>query len=149
MAKKEAVEEVDYTVYADKAATDLQERFGDWLVEQVGLSFSTKKEEVAFKEGVRLATALRMPFQRSPENQEILEDRRGAAKPVKAVAKKTAKRAPVVEEEEDDEEEAKPVKAARKPAKRVVAPVETEEAEPRTRRPARRRSVAATAEAPF
>lgn len=153
--------EVDYTTYLDKAPTDTQARFADWLKEKVGVAFGTKKEESAFEEGVRLGTALRMPFQRSPENQESLAERRGgiAVKPEKP-AKKTVRRRAEPEEVEEEEEaprrpakKAAPVKRARKAA---PEPEEEESEEPEetsrpARRPARRRSgkTAATAEAPF
>lgn len=166
VAKAQAVEEVDYTKYADKAPTDLQERFSDWLLEQVGLEFGTKKEEIAFREGVRLATALRMPFQRSPENQEVLASRRAEieeerAKPAKkttaakkAAPKRAAKPVEVEETEEvaEVEEEAVPARptkkttAARAPRGRAAT---TEPSRP-ARRPARRRAADETAtEAPF
>lgn len=150
MPRTSVEESGDYTSYASKEPTDLQVRFADWLIEKVGVNFGTKKEQAAFEEGVRLATALRMPFQRSAENQAVSPLVRGnaaapAAKPAKAV-----KAAPA----------AKPAKAAPAKRGRAAAPVtetvdpeppaeEAEEA-PRTRRPARRtRAAASEVQAPF
>lgn len=134
MAK--ATAEMDLAVYLEKAATDLQSRFGDWLVEVVGYEPSkAKTKDEAFREGVRLATALRMPFQRSDENQGVLSERRAEQaepeKPVKAV-RATKKTAAASEEkpakatargsrkakEEEPEESAKPAKKAT-PAKKA------------------------------
>lgn len=157
-AEEEAAEaaEVDYTKYADKAPSDLQERFAQWVIDEVGVEFKSKAAEEAFREGVRLATILRMPFQRSPENQEILAERRAAV--AEAAAKKTSKGKtvkkpkPVVEDDEDIEEEEQPApkrKAAKKAsATKVAAEEEAAETSRPSRRPARRRA-AADAPAPF
>lgn len=149
MAKQEVVDEYDYTKYLDKEPTDLQERFGAWLIDKVGVKFGTKKEEAAFLEGVRLATALRMPFQRSPENQEaspMVRANRTAAAPKKSTAKKSTSRAADAEE---DEEETTPKARGKRSLRR-----ETEAPAKPVRRPARRRAAASTeeaeeAEAPF
>lgn len=53
----------DLTEYADKPATENQERFAEWILEVTGKEFSTQKEIAAFKEGVRLAKVLVMKFQ--------------------------------------------------------------------------------------
>lgn len=167
VAVAEPEEAYDYTTYLEKAPTDLQSRFAAWIIEQTGMQFGTKKEQAAFEEGVRLATALRMHFQRSPENQEVLTTRRAeagdrelaaakeTAPPRKSAAKKAAAAAPVAP--------AKKAVPAKKVAK-AAAPVEptasdeevvTEPAQG-TRRPPRRpiqRRAATTAateeEAPF
>lgn len=140
MAKVAAaeVDEYDYTKYADKEPTDLQERFGNWILDKVGVSFGTKKETDAFKEGVRLATALRMPFQRSPENQEaspmVRANRTGATSKLKKA-----------------EEDARPAKA-KKSVRRQATEESAEEPSRPARRPARRRANVAKAEgeeAPF
>jgi hypothetical protein len=144
MAKQETVEEYDYTRYLDKEPTDLQARFGEWLVDKVGVKFGTKKEEAAFLEGVRLATALRMPFQRSPENQEaspMVRANRGTSAKKAAAPKKSTSKAAVAEEVEEDDApkstrgkrtvrrtEEPPAKPARRPARRRAAP-STEEGE--------------------
>lgn len=52
--------------YRNSAPTDLQTRFADWITEKVA---PTVADEASFREGVRLATALRMPFQASEENK--------------------------------------------------------------------------------
>lgn len=140
------VAEVDLEVYLTKPPTDLQYRFAEWIRDQVGYDpTKAKTKEDAFNEGVRLGTALRMIFQASPENQQVLEDRRAEREngsepaPVKpkaapAPAKKAAtgkKRAAVVEEPE--EEPARPAKkAAAKKAtgtKRRPAPPSADEDE--------------------
>lgn len=133
MPNTETAEDLDFTTYAGKPATDLQARFADWLIEKVGVSFSNKKEEAAWREGVRLGVALRIPFQRSPENQTVREALASAPKPEKApkaekaekVAKpaKKVKAAPVADAEPVEDEPVavakapKPKKAARTGAK--------------------------------
>jgi hypothetical protein len=138
-AEKAATEARDFTKYADKPPTDLQSRFSAWILTVTGYE---PDDMDSFNEGVRLATALRMAFQASPENQEALEARReeAAAKksaPKKAKAKAEKKPAKVsnpkpedVEAEEEDEEaedvadeeaEETPAPVKRKPGKRVKA----------------------------
>jgi len=124
-------EERDYTVYLEKAPTDLQKRFAEWLMDEdiVGYDPSkAKTKQEAFEEGVRLATAMRMVFQASPENRAANEERKAAradeseeepAKPAKkaAPAKKAVKKAAAPAEEEEPEEEAPaPKKAVAKKA---------------------------------
>jgi hypothetical protein len=146
MAKAAAEDELDYTKYLDKEPTDLQARFGDWILDKVGVEFGTKKETDAFREGVRVATALRMPFQRSPENQEaspMVRANRSAASKVQA--KKSVR-----PKQSEEEEGVRPAKAAKKSVRRSAA-ADEEPAQP-ARRPARRRAAAAstsTEEAPF
>jgi hypothetical protein len=125
--------EVDYTIYKDKAPTKLQARFPDWLIEKVGVTFGTKKEEQAFREGVRLATALRMEFQASPENRAATEQERAE----RAASKATAP-AP--------EPTPAPAKAA-KAAKAAPAAKATPTGRGRGR--ARPAAAAATADSPF
>lgn len=122
-AAKAAEADVDFTVWASKAPTDLQKRFGPWLMEKVGLEFATKKEEAAFFEGVRLATALRIPFQSSPENQAARAEKAAEPKPekVEKTAKKAAKTAAPAAE---DPAETTPAKPGRKPRK--SAPTEAQ-----------------------
>lgn len=75
----EATEE-DFTKYKDKEPTELQARFAPWLVEKTGYDPAVAKtKQAAFEAGVRLAVALRIPFQASPENREATEARRLAA----------------------------------------------------------------------
>jgi hypothetical protein len=116
-ATAQAEDEKDFTKYADKAPTSLQQRFGAWLVEKVGLTFGTKKEEAAFMEGVRLGTALRIPFQRSDENQT----ERAQAAATRAEAPKPAKKVAAAEEpkpaKRGKKAQAEPEAAAAAPAK--------------------------------
>jgi hypothetical protein len=92
-----AEKEKDYTGYASKAATPLQQDFAEWLLsDEVGYDPSAAKtKRDAFEEGVRLAVALRIPFQASDFNRERTADRRSQrATPavVEAVAPKTPSR---------------------------------------------------------
>lgn len=146
MAKEST--EVDLEVYLTKPATDLQERFADWIMEQVGYDPSgAKTKEAAFREGVRIATATRMVFQASPENKEATAAKRqeraeaeGAEdeapktkkvkaapepEPVKPAKGKKAKAAPVTEDT--------PVKAkkgAKGKGRRAAATADDEEVAP-------------------
>lgn len=112
-AARAAEAETDFTVWAGKPPTDLQARFGPWLLEKVGIEFGTKKETDAFLEGVRLSTALRIPFQASPENQAVRAAKASEPKPEKP-AKKVAKAAAPAAEAPA---EAAPAKPGRKPRK--------------------------------
>jgi hypothetical protein len=162
--KADAPVEPDYTVYADKEPTDLQSRFGEWVIDKTGIEFSTKKEEAAFKEGVRLGTALRMQFQASPENQEVLEARKAAVEERKAAPKPATKKrgrpkAEVEpdeldeEPEEDDEEDDDIDDAAPAPKPSRKAPARTRKApaaKPTATRTRRKAAVAAkSGDAPF
>lgn len=112
--------EEDYAAYLGKAATGLQTRFSAWIKDKTGIAFTTRKEEAAFDEGVRIGVALRMKFQASPENQAVLQ----AAKAERASAAEAAP-APT---------EAKPAKAKKEKAPAaapVVAPVAAEPAKPK------------------
>jgi hypothetical protein len=164
-AQRAAETEEDYAKYADKAPTDLQARFADWVLDKTGVTFTTKKEETAYREGIRLAVALRMKFQASPENQaaiveraervkaEELEAAKTPAPPRKgSLARTTPPRQPA---------KAAPAKA-NKPTKATKAAAAAVEPEPEDevvaepvkttarRRPARRAAQASTTdEAPF
>jgi len=105
-----ANDDVDYSGYSGKEPTKLQADFADWLVEKLELNFATKKEEAAWREGVRLAVALRIPFQKSPENQAE-RARMEAERADRPVAEKAPKAAKVVEEAP-----AKPAKRSKKAA---------------------------------
>lgn len=161
--------EEDYTKYADKAPTDLQDRLADWIMEKTGVTFATKKEEVAYREGVRLAVALRMKFQASPENQAAIAERASGREEEEVQAAKTpaaprkgssARTTPPREAAPAKAAKAtkatKATKAAPAKAAAAAAPEADEEvvAEPvktTGRRPARRpaRAAATTDEAPF
>lgn len=133
-----AREEIDYTSYRDKAPTDLQARFPDWLIEKVGVTFGTKKEEAAFREGVRLATALRMPFQASPENRAATAERRAERAAQAAVPAAEPEPAP-----------ARPAKAAPAKAAKATAPAQPVKSTGRGRRGARAATSASTSDSPF
>lgn len=153
-------ETVDPTIYLDKPATALQERFATWIKEEVGYNpAGAKTKEDAFQAGVRIATATRMVFQASDfnrranaESQEANRLAREAAAAEKAAA---AKAAPAAAPAPKAAAAPKPAKAAAKKAAPKAAPAAAEEAPapaPRpTRRPARRTAAAApvTDEAPF
>jgi hypothetical protein len=107
-AAEKTKSEVDYPAYATKPATDLQERFAAWIPEVTEYDPAAAKTKLAaFNDGVRLATALRMHFQASPENQEVLAQRKAEAEEKKAAPKAApAKRGrkPKPKAEEDIEE---------------------------------------------
>lgn len=148
--RKNKPEAGDFSGYLEKGPTDLQARFTDWLQgDAVGYNpASAKTKAEAFAEGVRLATALRMKFQASPENQEELEARRAAKeeRQAKAAKRKTsgrktrkakAEEEPEPEELEDDEEELEDDEEAEEP--------EAEEEEPEEKpKPVRRTRKAST-----
>lgn len=141
--------EMDLTPYATKAPTSLQRRFAEWIPDATGINingFKTKQE--AFNEGVRLAVALRMIFQASPENREATAAERAArveaagetpvtpsAAPKKSAraavteeaaaparkATKAAKKAAPAAEPADEETVSEPVARPRKAARRPAA----------------------------
>lgn len=162
------VPEVDYSNYRDKAPTDLQTRFADWLIDKVEpVAHDEEGNEVdldlpSFEEGVRLGVALRMVFQASPENQAVLAENRAAreeeeAKPAKAKAAPAKRKTKAVAEEEpeeaeeDSEEEAEEDAKPAPKAKRATAKAQA--ARPATRRTTRGKKAAAPAavgsDAPF
>ena len=127
MAKTKEETSPDLSAYLEKEPTDLQARFAEWLKDEeiVGYDPSkAKNKEEAFNEGVRLAVALRMTFQASPENREANASRKTskgedeAPKGKKARAsdedeapKKSKKQKAAVEADED---EAAPKKKSKK-----------------------------------
>lgn len=160
----------DYTYQNGVEPTPLQARFADWLMsDAVGYSPATaKSKEEAFREGVRYAVALRIPYQASAHNKEATERERIERQEAKALAakereeKRAAKAAAKAASAEEPTEQ--PAPAATKPAKRTAggkkatpAPVAPATA-PAATRPAPRRAPrragtaaapAASAEAPF
>lgn len=133
-AAKAAANPRDYTSYADKAPTSLQERFTKWILEVTGYE---PDDMDSFEAGVRLGVALRMAFQASPENQKVLEENKAkaaekAAKPkAKKASKKPASVANPVEDadDEDADEEPEEVPVKRVPGKRAKREEPAEEAE--------------------
>lgn len=132
MAAKEYTKE-QLLAYKDKDATAVQTRYADWLIDKLDLEFPNAKAEAAFREAVRLGTALRMIFQASPENQEARGEAKAereavaeskpakgepTEKPAKAAKKTSGKKAAAapapVEDEEDDADTA--VQATPKPS---------------------------------
>lgn len=117
---QKVAKEFDYNSYIGKAYTPTQERLRTFLHEKVtDLTFKNKGEEAAFDLGARLAVALYVQFQRSPEN---VAARQAAASVPKQKA--TKEEAPV-----------KPAKGkaakseAAAAAEAVVTPAETGEAD--------------------
>lgn len=169
----DAEQEPDYTYALGQAPTSLQRRFADFIMsEEVGYNPATaKSKEEAFREGVRMAVQLRIPFQASATNREATEQERLERQEAKAVekaekerlraeqqearaAKQAAKaaKASASEEAEEVEEAPKPTKTAAK-GKAAKPAASTPAAAPAARRPAARRAPAratATAgDAPF
>ena len=131
MAKEETeAAEVDYTKYVDKPATGLQEHLTNWIKEQTGVTFATKKEEAAFDLGVKLTVFLRMRHQASPENQDRIAEQEAAREEREAEkAQKTS---------------AKSEPKAEKTAKKAAAKAEPE-AKPTAKKSAAKKSAATPA----
>lgn len=130
-------ETIDFAAYRDKEPTALQTHFADWLSANVSPEFKTKDQ--AFAEGVRLAVALRMPYQRS----QASHDRRAAASENgSAPAEKPARRTRAAKAET-------PAPAAKPARRRAATKAEAPPAEkPAVRRkPVTRRRPAAAAPA--
>lgn len=123
-AAKAAEADTDFTVWATKPATDLQKRFGPWILDKVGIEFGTKKELDAFLEGVRLSTALRIPFQASPENQAARAEKAAEEKPVKATKAAASKLTKATTSAAVEEPTPAPAKAAGRKAAKKAAPTE-------------------------
>lgn len=164
MAKQMTDEQI--LAYKGKESTVVQTRYADWLIEKLELEFPNAKSEAAFREAVRLATALRMIFQASPENQGEREEAKAAreeASGAKAEAKKAAKadkkakKAKEAEEADDaddaddapEETEAKPAKgkaaakkAAPKAAPKAVPKDEEDDADTAAAAPAKGKAAA-------
>lgn len=137
-----------YAHLVDKEPTDLHKRFADWLVENTGLS----EDEVDLKT-VQLACSLRIPFQKSPENQASLESARAAAEDrIEERAAKAEERAAKREQAAIDkaakQAAAKAKKEADAEAKAKKAAEAPEEAEAPAKPTRRRRGAAAPAPEP-
>lgn len=154
---------VDPSIYLEKAATPLQNRFSTWIQEEVGYNPNTAKTKAeAFAEGVRIATATRMVFQASDFNRAETAKERAAREAAAAAA---AEEVPVPKPAKATKAAPAPAPAKAAPAKKAAkkaapAPVaaEAEEAEEAeapaktpARRPARRAAAKASSsgEAPF
>lgn len=142
--------EVDFAAAVAKPPSQLQEQLAEWIIDKCGLEFSSKPAEKGFREGVRLATVLRMAYQVSPENAArrmgILE--RNQAKALTAAEKREARlakqrEARLAKQREVAEAPAKP-KAVRKAklaapevetAEEIVAPVSKPRGRPRKAAP--------------
>lgn len=116
----EEIDAIEYPPYAAKEATATQTHFADWIIDRCEITFATKKEEAAFRNGVKLAKVLAFHFQGSKENKEA----RASRSAERAEAKATE-----VETDEVETEAPAPKKA---PAKRAAkaAPAATAKAAP-------------------
>ena len=133
-------EEKDYTEYADKPATDLQERFVPWLLDKTGYNPATAKTKAdAFAAGVRLSVYLRIPFQASPENKEAtLTARQARAEELEAIraqreedkAAKAAEREKAAADRKAAAEEKAAAKAAKAQAGKAPEPAPEPEPAP-------------------
>ena len=63
-ARTKTVEAPPLAAYQEKEPTELHVKFAEWITEKTGYEVDLKS--------VQLATALRMPFQASPENQDLM-----------------------------------------------------------------------------
>jgi hypothetical protein len=97
-AARMAEKEYDYASYAGKPPSDLQKRMADFVIAKCGIEFSSKKEEAAFRDGLRLGVALRIQFQASPENQAARAEAAAKPKPAKEPKAKAAKKGAVLAE---------------------------------------------------
>ena len=118
---------------AERGFTPLQEHFGNWVVDQSGVSYGTKKEEAAARFAAKMALVLRMEHQKSPENHAFKAEQaeaRAAERDEAAEARANRKAAKA----EAAEEAPKPARRGRAKAE----PVEEEAPAPRRRgRPAK------------
>lgn len=131
-ARTKTVEAPPLAAYQEKEPTELHVKFAEWITEKTGYEVDLKS--------VQLATALRMPFQASPENQEHLEERRKRAEQAvldrEAAAKereekrvanaaKAQERAKALEAKKAEQKAEREKRAAEKaaaPAKKAAAP---------------------------
>src|SRR5688572_11199144 len=126
-------DEKDYTVFADKPATPLQEDFAEWIPEVTGYDpAAAKSKQAAFDAGVRLAVSLRIPYQASDHNKTRTAEMRAAnakeraERAAKVKAKAKAAEAEVADAEETEEAAAPPKKTvAKRTAAKKAAGVKT------------------------
>lgn len=135
--EEEVGNELEYAHYLEKEPTTLQVRFVDWIVEKTGIDIEQYDVEMAFSEGVRLGTALRMIYQASDENkaanaeraeqreaEEAEREQRRAEKVEAAEAKRLEKEAAAAEREAAKaakSDNVRQIKATNAPAKKVQA----------------------------
>jgi hypothetical protein len=162
-------EELDYSYPLGQDPTPLQDRFASWIMsDAVGYAPSAAKtKEEAFREGVRLGVALRIPYQASDHNKEATaaereerarlkaeEDAVKAQRKAERAAAAAQKPAPQAAAEEQPAQSNKPAKRttgkAAKPAPAPAAAPAPARPAPR-RAPARRPAAAAatSGDAPF
>lgn len=136
--------QMDLQSYLGKPISDLQQHFGDWLIEKTGYDPNGSKNKTqAFFDGIRLGAQLRMAHQNSPEAKEFHEERK--AEREQAAVEKMASKPVIKPDSTDDTPRPAP---ARRPAKNAKAAVEPEPAAPVKavrRRPAKAAAGAATA----
>lgn len=111
----------DYTTYLGKPATELQERFGEWIRDKTGYDpAQAKSKAAAFEEGVKFAVFLRIPFQKSPENQDHRAAKLSAPKPEKAPKAEPAEQAEATPAPKAKGKKGKIVAAAAEPVETSV-----------------------------
>jgi hypothetical protein len=144
--------EIDFDHYRDCAPTDLQARFAQWLIDKCELEFKSKAQEEGFRNGVRLAVYLRIPFQASDENKEAMAERKEqraaerAEEEERPKPKAKAKKAKPADDADDADAPA-PKKRGRKPKVEVKAETEVEaEEQPTTKKRRKRRAAAGDAD---
>lgn len=113
-----------YAQYRGKAASDLQTFFADWAISKLGIEFGSKKEEAAFREGLRVGVAMRIPFQASPENQE--RQRQAAQLRADTKAEKLAAKGAKAKVKADAKPAKKATKPAAEPTEAATEPAEVE-----------------------
>lgn len=139
--------EPDYKKPVGKAPTALQARFAEWLQsDAVGYNPQAAKSKVeAFNEGVRLAVALRIPFQASDFNREatLVEREERAALRAEQERQREADRAAAKAAEPVEEAPApKPAPKAKATKAAKATPAATPATAPAATRPAARRAPA-------
>lgn len=158
---EEVEEALDYTYANGKPATPLQARFAEWLMgEEVGYDPEAEESKTdAFKEGVRYAVALRIPYQASDHNRaataEEREERQLAR--AKAVQEREERRLAKLREAEEALAAKKAAADAApeateetKPAPKKSAPAATPAAKPAAKRaPVRKATAGSASSAPF
>ena len=129
----QTLSDAQIAAYKKKEATAVQTRYADWLIEKLELEFPNPKAEAAFREAVRIATALRMIFQASPENQGARAESRTAE--AKGGKKSKGNAAPGADDDSDNGDDETPAPKAKRgrpakaQAKASKPPVDDEDAD--------------------